>query len=89
MGVDYIATALMPWQWITGGNFSLVLVSVLVVASYIKYQKVLYPILIGSLFLPIAYFVFPTQFLWFAIIMAGVAIAELIYYAYISQTNEP
>src|SRR3990167_7424282 len=44
---DYIQTALLPWEWITGGNFSLIIVSIFVLVSYIKYHKAIYPIIIG------------------------------------------
>ena len=88
LGNDFLKTALLPWEWITGGYFSMILVAILVVISYIKYQKVVYPILIGTLFLPTTYYLFPSQFLSFAFVMTGVAVAALIYYVFISQTNE-
>lgn len=87
-GDDYIDAALSPWEWITGGNFSLVLVSVFVLFTYIKYHKVVYPIMIGVMFLPISYFVFPDTFLSFAIVMTGVAMGILIWYIFIKQTKE-
>ena len=86
--VDYLTMVLQGWQWVTGGWFSMILVSILVAFSYIKYHKAIYPIITGTLFLPLAYFLFPTQFLTIAFIFAGVGIAILIYYVYISQTNE-
>lgn len=88
MGTDYLTGALVGWQWITGGWFSMILVAILTAFSYIKYHKVIYPIIVGTLFLPIAYFLFPTQFLTFAFILGGFAIAILVYYVFISQTNE-
>lgn len=87
-GNDYLSFALLGWQWITGGNFSMVIVSLFVLMTYIKYQKVVYPILIGTMFLPISWFLFPTQFLSWAFIMAGCGIALLVGYIFISQTNE-
>jgi len=88
MGTDYIKAAVMPFEWVTGGWFSMILVSVFVVMTYIKYQKVVYPIMVGAIFLPISFFVFPAQFLSFAIIMAGISIGILVWYAFISQSNE-
>ena len=88
MADDYLQTALLPWEWITGGNFSLVLVSVFIAITYIKYHKVVYPILIGTMFLPVSYFVFPGVFLSWAMVMAGVAFGVLIWYVYIRQTKE-
>jgi len=86
--VDYIDAALAPWEWITGGNFSLVIVSIFTLFSYIKYHKVVYPIIIGVMFLPISFFVFPDTFLSFSIIMTGVAFGILIWYIYVKQTKE-
>ena len=88
MGNDYLTTAMLPFQWVTGGWFSMIMVSVFVLMTYIKYQKVVYPMIIGTIFLPISYFMFPTQFLSFAFIMVGCGMALLIGYIYISATNE-
>ena len=88
MGNDYLVTAMLPFQWVTGGWFSMIMVSVFVLMTYIKYQKVVYPMIIGTIFLPISYFMFPTQFLSFAFLMVGCGIALLIGFIYISATNE-
>lgn len=85
---DYVQAFLLGWEWVTGGYFSLVLVSILVLMSYIKYRKVIYPILIGVMFLPVAYFIFPEVFLSFAILMTGVGVGILVWYAFIKQTKE-
>ena len=86
---DYLSFVILPWEWITGGNFSMVLASVFVLFSYIKYHKIVYPILVGTLFLPIAFFVFPEVFLSWAIIMAfGGGITVLIFYIMTRQTKE-
>lgn len=85
---DYLTFAFMPWEWITGGNFTMILVSVIILGSYIKYQKMVYPILIGVLFLPISYFAFPNVFLSWAVVMAFAGIGMLIWYAFIRQTRE-
>lgn len=86
--VDYIDAALAPWEWITGGNFSLVIVSIFVLFSYIKYHKIVYPILIGIMFLPISFFVFPDTFLSFGIIMTFLGLGILVWYTFIKQTKE-
>ena len=88
MGSDYLTTAMLPFQWVTGGWFSMIMVSVFVLMTYIKYQKVVYPMIIGTIFLPISYFMFPTQFLSFAFLMVGCGLALLIGFIYISATNE-
>ena len=87
-GTDYLTMILTGWQWVTGGWFSMILVSILVAFTYIKYHKAIYPLITGTLFLPIGWFLFPAQFLTFAFIFAGVVAAILIHYIFISQTNE-
>lgn len=85
---DYLKTVLLPWEWISGGYFSFILVSVFVGITYIKYHKIVYPILVGLIFLPLSYFVFPEQFLAFAIIMAFVGAGFLVAYIFLRQTKE-
>jgi len=85
---DYITFALLPWEWITGGNFSMVLVSILSLMTYIKYHKAIYPLVIGVMFLPISYFAFPDEFLTFSLLMAGALLGILVWYIFIKQTKE-
>ena len=87
-GDDYLTFALAPWEWITGGNFSLVLISLLILATYLKYHKAVYPILIGVMFLPIAYFVFPAVFISWAAIMTILATGLILAYIFLKQTKE-
>lgn len=88
MDVDFLKSALLGFEWVTGGYFSLILVGVFTMISYIKYHKVIYPILIGIAFLPFSYFVFPQAFLNFGLIVFAVAMAALIIYAFLKQTKE-
>ena len=88
MGEDYLQTAILPWEYITGGNFSMVLASIFVLFTYIKYHKAIYPIMIGVIMLPISFFVFPESFLSWSILMAFLTIGILIWYVYIRQTKE-
>lgn len=85
---DYIQAALLPWEWVTGGLFSMMIVAILVLFTYVKYHTVIYPITIGIVFLPLSFFLFPDVFLSFSIIMAFVGVGALIYYALIKQTKE-
>ena len=48
---DWVQAAIAPWQWITGGWFTMILVSIFVIMSYIKYQKMVYPLLVGWIFI--------------------------------------
>ena len=89
VGQDWLQAFLSPWQWITGGYFSMIVVAVLILATYIKYQKVLYPMVIGIIFLPISYFVFPQLFvIWAIIVGVGAGLGILIAWIFTSQTNE-
>lgn len=85
---DYLTMILSGWQWVTGGFFTMLLVSILVAFTYIKYHKGIYPLLIGVLYLPISWFMFPSQFIVFAGIFAAVYIGIIIWYIKTSQTNE-
>ncbi len=85
---DFLAASLLPWEWITGGNFSMVIAGIFVMFTYIKYHKAVYPIIIGTFMLPITFTFFPDSFLSFAVIMAFATIGILIWYVYIRQTKE-
>tara|TARA_Y100001936_G_C16090701_1_gene685965 strand:- start:1489 stop:1929 length:441 start_codon:yes stop_codon:yes gene_type:complete len=85
---DFLNSALLPFEWITGGNFSLVLVSIFILFTYIKYHNVLYPILIGILFIPVSFFVFPDEFITFGVLMVAMSFGLLIYYIITKQTKE-
>lgn len=88
LGEDYLTFSLLGWEWITGGYFSMVFVSIFIFAVYVKYHKMMYPILIGVMFLPIAWFVFPEVFLSWGIIMAFLGIGIGTWYVFIRQTKE-
>ena len=77
---DYLDFALMPFEYITGGYFSMILVTIFIIMSYIKYQTVLYPMLIGLLFLPISYTFFPDVFLTYALALFAVGVGGTLTY---------
>ena len=85
---DYIKFALLPFQWVTGGYFSLAIAVVLIIAVWIKYQKAIYPILIGIVFLPISYALVPTLFFNYAITLAGLGLGLYLLDIIISRTTE-
>lgn len=88
VGDDYLQFILLPWEWITGGNFSLIIVSMFVMFSYIKYHKIVYPLLIGIIFLPISAFLFPASFLSIAFILGFLGVAMILIYILMKQTKE-
>ena len=75
---DYLDFALMPFEYITGGYFSMIIVTIFIIMAYIKYHNVLYPILVGLLFIPISYTFFPETFLTYALTLVAVAFAGLL-----------
>ncbi len=85
---DFIRFALAPFEWVTGGYFSMIVVSLLVVLSYIKYHKAVLRVLIVIFFLPVSAALFPDVFLIWAILMVGLLIGILVWYVYIKQTKE-
>jgi len=88
MNKDFLQAGLIGWQWVTGGYFSALLASIFILFTYIKYHKALYPLLVGVIFLPISYFVFPASFINYAILFAAMALGITIWYILVSQTNE-
>lgn len=88
LGEDYLTAVLLPFEWVTGGHFSMIIVSVFIMMSYIKYHKMIYPLMIGAFFLPISYFVFPESFLMWAFIMAFVGAFLVLAFIILKQTKE-
>ena len=84
---DPIGAAMLGFEWVTGGLFSMIVVALIVIMVYIKYHTVIYPIAIGIIMLPTSYFLFPEIFLSFILIMTGVGIAAVIYTIYTSATR--
>lgn len=87
-GEDFLQAALLPWMYITGGYFSMFFASVMILFTYIKYHKAVYPLIIGIAMLPTSWFLFPDQFITFAFLLAGALFGILIWYIYIKQTKE-
>ncbi|MCH7560094.1 MAG: hypothetical protein IIC67_01780 [Thaumarchaeota archaeon] len=85
---DPIAAALLPFEWVTGGIFGMIIITVLIIASYIKYHTIIYPVILGIMFLPTSYFLFPDIFLSYAIILAAIGIAGLIYTILVIRTKD-
>lgn len=85
---DFLKFILLPWEWITGGYFSMILVSVMVSFTYIKYHKAIYPVMIGIAFLPISFYLFPNQFLNIAFIIVGIIAGVFVIHMLTRQTKE-
>ena len=61
---------------------------ILILFTYIKYHKVVYPLLIGTVMLPLSFALFPNQFLNFAFIMGSLALGFLIIHIVLRMTKE-
>ena len=85
---DWLAFAIAPFEWVTGGYFSFLIVGLFVIITYQKYQNVVYPIAIGVFMLPFSYLLIPQTFYIWAVVMTGVTFGILIWYIFIRQTKE-
>ena len=77
---DWVAVAMLPFEWITGGFFTLILASLIILGVYLKYHKVIYAFAVGMVFIPISFQFFPDQFLSFAAIAAFLGLTATVYY---------
>ncbi len=88
MGDDFMATMLLGWEYSTGGFFSMAIVGIFSLMTYIKYHKAVYPLMIGIMFLPVSFFLFPTEFIMFAALFTIALIGILLWYIFVRQTKE-
>ena len=84
---DFLTFAMLPFEWITGGYFSALLVAVIILMVYLKYHQAIYCLVIGIIFLPISFQFFPAAFLGASMILIVLIIASIIYYALKRQTE--
>lgn len=84
---DPIGATLLGFEWVSGGLFSMIVVTLIVVMVYIKYHTVIYPIAIGIIMLPTSFFLFPDAFVSYAFVMTAVGIAGGIWALYIIATR--
>jgi hypothetical protein len=85
---DFLAITLQGWEWVTGGLFSMIVVAILCIMTWIKYHTIIYPLAIGIIMLPTSYYLFPEQFLSYVFVMAALAIASLVYTVFIKRTKD-
>jgi len=74
MDEDYLQGALIGFEWVTGGFFSLILGGLFILISYIKYHKAIYPIIVGVAFVPMAIFLVPEEWLTTAILLMAMGL---------------
>ena len=85
---DFLDFALIGWEYGTGGYFSMMIVGMFVLITYIKYHNPLYPMMVGTMFLPVSYLLFPDVFITFALIMVIAVVGIFVWYAFVKQTKE-
>ena len=85
---DWLQTIILPWQYATGGYFSMFVAAILILFTYIKYHKVVYPLLIGTIMLPLSFTLFPVPFLNFGFLMGAFSLGFLIIHIILRQTKE-
>lgn len=85
---DFLTFSTLSFDWVTGGLFPFIVVTVLIVMTYLKYQTGIYPIAIGVMFLPFAAWAYPDQFISYGIAIAAVIGAGAVLNAIIKQTKE-
>ena len=84
---DFLKATLMPFEWVMGGYFTLVIVSILIIITYMKYQTVIYPLAIGVVMLPISSWAFPEMVIGYGLILAAVGITAIIKIIVFKQTR--
>lgn len=72
---DYLNAATIGFDWVSGGLWPVIIVSILIIMTYVKYQNGVFPLAIGIVFLPIAGNYFPDEFINMAIIIGAVIAA--------------
>lgn len=85
---DWLQTIVIPFQWATGGYFSMFIISILCLMTYIKYHKVAYPLLIGTIMLPTSFMLFPGSWLNMGFIFGATALMFLVGYIFLRQTRD-
>jgi hypothetical protein len=84
---DFLKAVIMPFEWVMGGYFTLVIVSILIIITYMKYQTVIYPLAIGIVMLPISSWAFPEMVIGYGIILFAVGVTGVIKIIMFKQTK--
>ena len=84
---DFLAFVTAPFEYATGGFFTMILITVFILISYMKYHKMLYPMVLGVLYFPSTYFLFPENFVTFGMTIMAIGYGIILWYAYTRQTS--
>ena len=85
---NFIKASLMPFEWVMGGYFTLVVVSLIVIITYVKYQSAIFPFAISVLMLPVGWWAFPEQALGFLGLAGAVGVGGIIKEILFKQTKD-
>lgn len=85
---DWLKFALLPFEWVTGGYFSLIVASVLVLITYLKYHKAIYPVMIGIIFIPTAFYLYPQTWIIASILFVVATVGIMLFKAMYINTKE-
>ena len=88
MGEDYLRTVLLGWEWVTGGYFTMIMIGLMSLMTYIKYHKAVYPLMILVMLLPVSHWLFPIELWMFVGIWTIALIGALLYFIIGKQTKE-
>ena len=84
---DYMAAFVLPFEWVTGGLFSMIIVIILIFMTWFKYHTPLYPLTIGLIMLPTSWYLFPDAFVSFAFLMAAVTVGAVVWFIFVQKTR--
>lgn len=88
LGTDYLSAVTLGFDWVTGGLFPMILITILIVMVYLKYHNALLSLAIGIIYLPIGGYFFPDQFISVAMIFAGITVAGTMFIMVIKRTKD-
>ena len=84
---DFIGATTAGFMYVTGGWFAVALVSVLILAVYVKYQNGLYAMIIGVFFFAFSTQIFPDEWVSFGFVIAAVIVGGYFYNAFVNRTR--
>lgn len=83
---DFLTFSFMGYEWMTGGRFTLIIASIIVLFPYIKYHKPEYSLVVGISMLPISYQFIPDEFFSFAMVMVFLLLSTYGYHMLVKKT---
>ena len=85
---EWLQWSLTGWEWVTGGNFSILIASVFVIATWIAYKQAIYSIFVGLMFAPLVFYLFPDNFISFGILMTALCVGIWLWATVTKQSSE-